>query len=97
MNQLNLDSIGSLIDDKTKAIYVESMGNPKYSVPDFDRISTIAKSNGVPLIVDNTFGMGGYICKPIDFGADIVVDNNICTKINWFAYVTTHSKSIINN
>ncbi len=69
------DSIGSLIDDKTKAIYVESMGNPKYSVPDFDRISTIAKSNGVPLIVDNTFGMGGYICKPIDFGADIVVES----------------------
>mgnify|MGYP003315995650 CR=1 FL=1 len=52
------------------------MGNPKYSVPDFDRISTIAKSNGEPLIVDNTFGMGGYICKPIDFGADIVVESS---------------------
>ena len=69
------DSISSLIDEKTKAIYVESLGNPKYSIPDFEKISAIAKSNGIPLIVDNTFGMGGYICKPIDFGADIVVES----------------------
>ncbi|MAJ33703.1 MAG: O-acetylhomoserine aminocarboxypropyltransferase [Candidatus Marinimicrobia bacterium] len=69
------DSISSLIDEKTKAVYVESLGNPKYSIPDFEKISAIAKSNGIPLIVDNTFGMGGYICKPIDFGADIVVES----------------------
>ncbi len=67
------NSIESLIDDKTKAIYLESIGNPKYSVPDFEAISTIAKKHGVPVIVDNTFGMGGYICKPIDYGADIVL------------------------
>ena len=67
------NSIESLIDDKTKAIYLESVGNPKYSVPDFEAISTIAKKHGVPVIVDNTFGMGGYICKPIDYGADIVL------------------------
>ena len=69
----NPDSIKSLIDDKTKAIYLETMGNPKYNIPDFESISKIAKDNGVPLVVDNTFGMAGYICKPIDFGADIVV------------------------
>ena len=67
------NSIESLIDDKTKAIYLESIGNPKYSVPDFEAISTIAKKHGVPVVVDNTFGMGGYICKPIDYGADIVL------------------------
>jgi len=67
------NSIESLIDDKTKAIYLESIGNPKYSVPDFEAISIIAKKHGVPVMVDNTFGMGGYICKPIDYGVDIVV------------------------
>ena len=67
------NSIESLIDDNTKAIYLESIGNPKYSVPDFEAISNIAKKHGVPVMVDNTFGMGGYICKPIDYGVDIVV------------------------
>ena len=67
------ESIESLIDDKTKAIYLESIGNPKYSVPDYEKISNIAKKHGVPLVVDNTFGMAGYVCKPIDYGADIVV------------------------
>ncbi len=71
----NPDSIESLIDDKTKALYVESIGNPQYNVPDFKKLSIIAKNNGIPLIVDNTFGMGGYICKPIDYGADIVVSS----------------------
>ena len=67
------NSIESLIDDNTKAIYLESIGNPKYSVPDFEAISNVAKKHGVPVMVDNTFGMGGYICKPIDYGVDIVV------------------------
>ena len=67
------NSIESLIDDNTKAIYLESIGNPKYSVPDFEAISNIAKKHGVPVMVDNTLGMGGYICKPIDYGVDIVV------------------------
>ncbi len=66
-------SIESLIDDNTKAIYLESIGNPKYSVPDYDAISKIAKEHGVPVVVDNTFGMAGYINKPFDFGVDIVV------------------------
>jgi len=66
-------SIESLIDENTKAIYLESIGNPKYNVPHFKAISKIAKQNGVPLVVDNTFGMGGFVCRPIDHGADIVV------------------------
>jgi O-acetylhomoserine/O-acetylserine sulfhydrylase len=61
------------IDDKTKAIYLESIGNPKYNVPDFEKITAIAHEAGIPVIVDNTFGAGGYFCRPIDHGADIVV------------------------
>lgn len=69
------DSIERLIDEKTKAIYVESIGNPRFNVPDFEKISSIAKAKGVPLIVDNTFGACGYICRPIELGADIVVQS----------------------
>ena len=72
----NPDSFESLIDDNTKALYVESIGNPQYNVPDFNKLSKIAQTNGIPLIVDNTFGMAGYICKPIDHGADIVVSSS---------------------
>ncbi|KAI0701028.1 O-acetylhomoserine ami [Cytidiella melzeri] len=61
------------IDKNTKAIYVESIGNPKYIVPDIPALAKIAHDNGIPLIVDNTFGMGGYLIRPIDHGADIVV------------------------
>ena len=72
----NPDSFESLIDDNTKALYVESIGNPQYNVPDFNKLSKIAQTHGIPLIVDNTFGMAGYICKPIDHGADIVVSSS---------------------
>jgi O-acetylhomoserine/O-acetylserine sulfhydrylase len=61
------------IDEKTKAIYIESIGNPKYNVPDFEKIVAIAHDAGVPVVVDNTFGAGGYFVRPIDHGADIVV------------------------
>ncbi|MFZ1082520.1 MAG: aminotransferase class I/II-fold pyridoxal phosphate-dependent enzyme, partial [Candidatus Kryptoniota bacterium] len=62
-----------LIDKKTKALYIETIGNPKLNIPDFEALAKLARSKGIPLIVDNTFGAGGYICRPIDFGADIVV------------------------
>lgn len=61
------------IDDKTRAIYVETIGNPKYNIPDFEGLAEVAHRHGIPLVVDNTFGAGGYFCRPIDFGADIVV------------------------
>lgn len=67
------ESIKSLIDGKTKAVYVESIGNPKFSIPDFEAIAKVAHDAGVPLIVDNTFGAGGYLVQPIKHGADIVV------------------------
>jgi O-acetylhomoserine/O-acetylserine sulfhydrylase len=63
------------ITDRTKAIYVESIGNPRYNVPDFAAISDVAHRNGLPLVVDNTFGAAGYLCRPIDHGADIVVQS----------------------
>ncbi|CEP18125.1 hypothetical protein [Parasitella parasitica] len=61
------------IDDKTKLIYVESIGNPGFNVPDFRALADIAHEAGIPLVVDNTFGAGGYIVRPIEHGADIVV------------------------
>ena len=62
-----------LIDEKTKALYVETIGNPRLNIPDFAAIAAVAHEAGIPLIVDNTFGIGGYLCRPIDFGADIIV------------------------
>lgn len=61
------------IDEKTKAIYVESIGNPKLDVPDFDVISEIAHKHGIPLIADNTVGVGSI--RPFDHGADIIASS----------------------
>lgn len=63
------------IDAKTKALYIETMGNPRFNIPDFAALSKIAHDNGIPLIVDNTFGCAGYLCRPIEHGADIVVES----------------------
>ncbi len=67
------EAFRKLIDAHTKALYVETIGNPGSNVPDFEKIAAIAHEHGIPLIVDNTFGAGGYLARPIDFGADIVV------------------------
>jgi len=64
-----------LIDDKTKAIYLETIGNPKFNIPDFDAIAAVAKKHNIPLVVDNTFGAGGYLFRPIEHGANIVVES----------------------
>jgi O-acetylhomoserine/O-acetylserine sulfhydrylase len=64
-----------LIDNKTKAIYLETIGNPKFNIPDFDAIEAIAKNHDIALIVDNTFGAGGYLFRPIEHGANIVVES----------------------
>jgi O-acetylhomoserine (thiol)-lyase len=61
------------IDERTKAIYIETIANPRLNVPDIEAIAKVAHANRIPLIVDNTFGAGGYICRPISFDADIVV------------------------
>lgn len=67
------EDLVAAIDDKTKAVYLESIGNPRYNIPDFEAIAKGAHAKGVPVIVDNTFGAGGYFLRPIDHGADIVV------------------------
>ncbi|OLY84679.1 O-acetylhomoserine (thiol)-lyase [Smittium mucronatum] len=67
------EDLSSKFDDKTKGIFIESIGNPVFNVPDIPKISKLAHDFGIPLIVDNTFGMGGYICRPILHGADIVI------------------------
>jgi O-acetylhomoserine (thiol)-lyase len=69
------DSIESLIDDKTRAIYLETIGNPSFSVPDFERVAAVAKKHDLPLVVDNTFGAGGYLFQPLKHGANIVVES----------------------
>jgi O-acetylhomoserine (thiol)-lyase len=61
------------IDERTKALYVESIGNPGFNVPDFGRLANIAHAAGIPLVVDNTFGAAGFLVRPIEHGADIVV------------------------
>jgi len=61
-----------LIDKKTRAVYIETIGNPRLNIPDIAGIARVAHKHGVPLIVDNTFGAGGYLCRPIEHGADII-------------------------
>lgn len=63
------------IDVNTKAIYLESIGNPSFSIADFEKISAIANKHGLPLIVDNTFGAAGYLFRPLEHGAHVVVQS----------------------
>jgi O-acetylhomoserine/O-acetylserine sulfhydrylase len=72
---------------------LESIGNPKYNVPDFEKIVAIAHEAGVPVVVDNTFGAGGYFVRPIDHGVDIVVHS--ATKWIGGQYITTSGKQSI--
>ncbi len=69
------ESFEEQIDSSTKAIYVESMGNPRFNIPDFDGLSKLAKSKNIPLIVDNTLGAAGALIRPIEHGADVVVQS----------------------
>jgi len=72
---MEADRLKATIDGKTKALYVESITNPSGDVPDLEALARVAHDNGIPLIVDNTFGACGYLCRPVDFGADIVVQS----------------------
>ncbi len=72
---LDIESFEKLIDDKTKAIYFETIGNPSYNVPDFEKFSALAKKYDLPIIVDNTFGCGGALFRPLEHGAHIVVES----------------------
>ncbi|MEQ8303328.1 MAG: O-acetylhomoserine aminocarboxypropyltransferase/cysteine synthase [Cyclobacteriaceae bacterium] len=66
-------SFEKLIDENTRAIYLETIGNPGFNIPDFDALAALAKKYDLPLVVDNTFGAGGYLFRPIDHGANVVV------------------------
>ncbi len=68
-------SFEKLIDKNTKGVYVETIGNPGFNIPDFDSIAAVAKKHDVPLIVDNTFAGAGYLFRPIEHGANIVVES----------------------
>ncbi|GAB3928885.1 O-acetylhomoserine aminocarboxypropyltransferase/cysteine synthase [Larkinella terrae] len=70
-----VESFERLIDDNTKAIFLETIGNPKFNVPDFDAFAALAQKYDLPLIVDNTFGAGGYLFRPIEHGAAVVVES----------------------
>src|ERR1700709_2161657 len=69
------ENIELLIDGKTKAIYLETIGNPGYNIPDFEKVAALAKKHDLPLIVDNTFGAAGYLFRPLQHGAHVVVES----------------------
>lgn len=69
------ESFAALIDEKTKALYLETIGNPGLNIPDFEAIAAVAEKNNIPLIVDNTFGAGGYLFRPLEHGASVVVES----------------------
>ena len=71
----DVDSFEKLIDETTKAIYVESIGNPRFAVPDFLALSKLAKKYDIPFVVDNTFGAAGFLVRPIELGANVVVQS----------------------
>lgn len=64
-----------LIDKNTKGIFLETIGNPRLNIPDLEKFVALAKEYDLPLIVDNTFGAGGYLCRPLEWGANIVVES----------------------
>jgi O-acetylhomoserine (thiol)-lyase len=72
---LNPESFEKLIDEKTKAIYMETIGNPGFDIPDFEAFSKLAGKYGLPFMIDNTFGACGYLFRPIDYGANIVTES----------------------
>ncbi|OLV19396.1 O-acetylhomoserine aminocarboxypropyltransferase/cysteine synthase family protein [Deinococcus marmoris] len=69
------DEFAALIDDKTRAVYFETIGNPALNIPDFEAIAKVAHAQGVAVFVDNTFGAGGYFCQPLKHGANIIVES----------------------
>lgn len=71
----NVENFVKHIDKNTKAIYLETIGNPRLNIPDFKKFADLAKEYDLPLIVDNTFGAGGYLFRPIEHGANIVVES----------------------
>ncbi|MDF1558949.1 MAG: aminotransferase class I/II-fold pyridoxal phosphate-dependent enzyme [Bacteroidales bacterium] len=74
-SDLEVTSFERLIDEHTRAVYLETIGNPGFDIPDFEAFAALAERHGIPLVVDNTFGACGYLCAPIKYGANIVVES----------------------
>jgi O-acetylhomoserine/O-acetylserine sulfhydrylase len=72
---LTPEAFEKLIDEKTRALYFETIGNPGYVIPDFEAFGALARKYDVPLVVDNTFAAAGYLFRPIEYGANIVVES----------------------
>lgn len=70
-----VESFARQIDERTKALYIETMGNPRFNIPDFEGLARLAEEHGLPLIVDNTLGACGALFRPIDHGANLVVQS----------------------
>lgn len=86
VEQSDPENFRQAIDDKTRCLHIETIGNPRCDIPDFEAISAIAHEAGIPLIVDNTFASPA-LCRPFEFGADIIVHS--CTK-----FIGGHGTSI---
>jgi len=71
----DVESFVKHIDKNTKAIFLETIGNPRLNVPDFEKFAALAKEYDLPLVIDNTFGAGGYLFRPIEWGAHVVVES----------------------
>lgn len=71
----DVESFVPHIDKNTKAIYLETVGNPRLNIPDFEKFAALAREYDLPLIIDNTFGAGGYLFRPIEWGANVVVES----------------------
>ena len=75
VDSVEADDLAKAIGSKTKALYVETIGNPGFDIPDLAALAKVAHDAKIPLIVDNTFAAAGYLSRPIDFGADVVVQS----------------------
>jgi len=71
----SVEAFEKLIDDKTRALYLETIGNPEFNIPDFEKFGELARKYDIPLVVDNTFGAGGYLFRPLEHGANIVTES----------------------
>lgn len=74
-SSLKAEEFKEKIDENTKAIYLETIGNPSFIVPDFEAIAAVAQEFDIPLVVDNTFAAGGYLFQPLKHGANVVVES----------------------
>ena len=70
-----MEDFEKLIDENTRAIFLETIGNPGFNIPDFEKFGALAKKYDIPLVVDNTFAAAGFLFKPFDYGANIIVES----------------------